>query len=78
MNIDVTPADLAGFHDATLLIYAGESSGFFEIEPIIAECWRRERPDLELITVPGAGHNVHRDQPEAVNAAILGFLAGSG
>ena len=74
MAMAVEPADLADFHASTLLIYAEVGAEIFDFEPLIAECWRRERPDLELITVAGAGHNVHRDQPDVVNAAILRFL----
>ena len=29
-----------------------------------------------VVVVPGAGHWVQQERPEAVNAALLGFLAG--
>lgn len=32
-------------------------------------------PGAELLVVQGAGHHVHLDQPEAVRAALEGFLA---
>jgi pimeloyl-ACP methyl ester carboxylesterase len=32
--------------------------------------------NARLITVPGAGHMLHHDQPDAVAAAIEPFLAG--
>ncbi len=35
----------------------------------------RMRPDMERRRIAGAGHNVHSDQPDEVNAAILAFLA---
>jgi pimeloyl-ACP methyl ester carboxylesterase len=76
LAIEVSPEDLASFHDDTMLIYAHEGSEFFEFEPDIAACWERERPDLKLLRVEGAGHNVHLDVPNVVNAAILEFLGG--
>jgi pimeloyl-ACP methyl ester carboxylesterase len=32
-------------------------------------------PDAELVIVPGAGHMIQREAPEAVNDAIAGWLA---
>lgn len=32
-------------------------------------------PDAELVIVPGAGHMIQREAPEAVNEAITGWLA---
>lgn len=32
-------------------------------------------PHAQLVKLPGAGHSAHRDQPEAVNAAIAAALA---
>lgn len=77
LAMDVSPEDLVGFHDETILIYASEGREFFAFEPDIADCWERERPDLKLHRVEGAGHNVHRDQPEVVNTAILEFFEGT-
>ncbi len=34
----------------------------------------RSRYGLDMRVIPGAGHNAHVDQAEAVNAAILDFL----
>jgi pimeloyl-ACP methyl ester carboxylesterase len=31
---------------------------------------------LEKVIVPGAGHFVHQEKPELVNAKVLGFLKG--
>ena len=73
-ELNVEPADLSTIQNPTLLIYAETGTEFFEFQPLIADCWRRERPDLELILVADAGHNVHRDQPDTVNAAILRFI----
>ncbi|MDP6832368.1 MAG: alpha/beta hydrolase [Alphaproteobacteria bacterium] len=69
----VGPADLKALGPPTLLFY-GEDS--FDFETKIAAQWLTHRPDLELILVEGAGHNVHRERSDLVNAAICGFLDG--
>lgn len=38
----------------------------------------RGRPDTTVVTVPGAGHDVHLEQPEPVRAAITEFLRALG
>ena len=73
LDFAVTEADLQGLQPPTLLIYGTHS---FEFEPLIAAAWRRHRPDLALITVEGAGHNVHHDSPDIVNPEIISFLGG--
>ena len=55
----------------TLLIYGTAS---FDPHPAIRDRWRALRPDLEMVIAEGAGHNVHRDKADVVNAAIDGFL----
>jgi pimeloyl-ACP methyl ester carboxylesterase len=40
----------------------------------IASYLAREIPGAELVTIPGAGHLVGLDQPEALNAVLLDFL----
>jgi pimeloyl-ACP methyl ester carboxylesterase len=35
-------------------------------------------PGAKLVTIPAAGHAANIDQPEAFNAAVLGFLADAG
>jgi len=32
-------------------------------------------PNVRLARIAGAGHNPHRDDPEAVRQALLGWLA---
>ena len=34
----------------------------------------RAVPQTELVKLPDCGHSPHRDQPQAVNAAIAAFL----
>jgi len=72
MSFKVTPGDLKTLQAATMLFYGTKS---FDWEQHVATVWQNTRPDLPLITVEGAGHNVHHDCPEVVNPAILEFLA---
>jgi pimeloyl-ACP methyl ester carboxylesterase len=58
----------------TLVLLA--ESGF--ISPEETRQMTRTRPDAVIVTVPGAGHDVHLDEPETVRAAITGFLTAHG
>lgn len=40
----------------------------------VAEAGRDAIPGAELVMLPGAGHTVHHDDPEAFNAAVRDFL----
>jgi len=71
MNFAACPVDLETLKPPTMLFYGTKS---FDFEPAIAEAWKRIRPDLPLITVDGAGHNVHYDCPDIVSSAIINFL----
>jgi len=73
LDFAVTPSDLEALKPPTLLFYGTES---FDFEPLIAAVWRKYRSDLPMITVEGAGHNVHHDRPDIVNPAIIDFLRG--
>jgi pimeloyl-ACP methyl ester carboxylesterase len=68
----VTEADICNLRPPTMLFYGADSYPF---EAIIADRFRALRPDLQVITVEGAGHNVHRDRADIVNPAVLSFLA---
>ena len=43
---------------------------------LTAEATSRCVPGARLVTIPGARHGAPAEQPEAFNAALLGFLAG--
>ena len=47
-------------------------SGFISAEE--AREMTRTRPGTVMVTVPGAGHDVHLERPEMVRAAITDFL----
>ena len=55
-----------------LLLYGANS---FWFEGIIADRIRALRPDLRVLTVENAAHNVHRDRADVVNAEVLAFLS---
>jgi pimeloyl-ACP methyl ester carboxylesterase len=67
-------ADVTGLRPPTLLIYGADS---FSFEPFIAARFRALRPDIPIVTLERAGHNPHRDRPDAVNPLLLRFLADS-
>ncbi|HUA88502.1 MAG TPA: alpha/beta hydrolase [Steroidobacteraceae bacterium] len=58
------------------LFIAGAQDVVLKMIPADAlEVMRRRTPDLrEVVLVPGAGHFVQQEQPQAVNAALLRFL----
>jgi pimeloyl-ACP methyl ester carboxylesterase len=68
----VTDDDVRSLRPRTLLLYGTNS---FDFEPAIAQRFRELRPDLLLMTIDGAGHNLHRERPDIVNPAIADFLA---
>jgi pimeloyl-ACP methyl ester carboxylesterase len=54
----------------TLIVLA--ESGIFSAEK--AQEMMRARPSTAMVTVPGAGHDVHLEKPNLVRAAIRRFL----
>ena len=46
-----------------------------QFEAIIADRFRALRPDLRVLSIENAAHNVHRDRADIVNAEVLAFLA---
>jgi pimeloyl-ACP methyl ester carboxylesterase len=74
-ELSTPEADVRGFPVPALLPY-GENT--FRFHAAIAARFRELRPDLRVLTLAGAGHNVHRDQADVVNAEIAAFLADTG
>lgn len=54
------------------LLVAGSDDGKFRAE---METMAQKMPKATLTIIPGSGHAVHREQPEALLAAISAFLA---
>ena len=74
-ELSTPAADVLRLPVPALLLY-GENT--FPFHAAIAARFRELRPDLRVLTLASAGHNVHRDQAEVVNAEIAAFLADSG
>jgi pimeloyl-ACP methyl ester carboxylesterase len=58
----------------TLLVW-GESDRL--IPPVYAEAWQERVPSSTVVTVAEAGHMLTIEQPDAVSAEVVGWLAGS-
>ena len=56
---------------APTLCVAGERDDFLPAVRLLAE----RIPRADLVVIPDAGHTANREQPEAFNRALLGFLA---
>jgi pimeloyl-ACP methyl ester carboxylesterase len=65
-------APLPGIGCPTLLVRGAESD---ILSPEIAKRMLDALPDGRLVEIPGAGHTVPGDQPEAFAAAVRAFLA---
>jgi 2-succinyl-6-hydroxy-2,4-cyclohexadiene-1-carboxylate synthase len=72
LDLAVTETDVSALRPPALFMYGADS---FPFEGSIANRFRALRPDLRVMTVEKAGHNVHRDRPDIVNTAALAFLA---
>jgi pimeloyl-ACP methyl ester carboxylesterase len=57
---------------APALVVRGENG---DMDADEADAMLRALPSAELVTIPGAGHDVHLDVPEAWRGALEGFLA---
>jgi pimeloyl-ACP methyl ester carboxylesterase len=73
LELAVTEEDVRSLRPPTVLFHGTKSPAF---ESVIANRIRLLRPDLRVIIAEGAGHNVHRDRPDIINAEVLAFLAG--
>jgi pimeloyl-ACP methyl ester carboxylesterase len=73
-NWELTP-DLAGARvEVPALFVAGTGDPVLRMAPL--DPMRRWVNDLrDVVLVPGAGHWVQQEKPEAVNEALIGFLA---
>ena len=67
------PSGLRGTYQGPVLWVRGGESGYVTDEH--APAMRALFPRTRLVTIKGAGHWVHADQPEAVSATLDAFLA---
>jgi proline iminopeptidase len=58
--------------EAPTLVVVGDDD--FIAGPVCADAIVRELPDARLVTIPGSGHFVYLEQPEAFRAALTEFL----
>src|SRR5690606_30656405 len=70
---DYSPDELAAIRGPAIAIAAGETDEFITREH--AEYLARQIPGARLVVFPGTGHFPPWEQPEAVNGALLDFLA---
>jgi 2-succinyl-6-hydroxy-2,4-cyclohexadiene-1-carboxylate synthase len=70
-DLVVTEPDVMRLAAPTLLLYGAASYPF---EAGIARRFRDLRPDLQVVTIDGAGHNIHRDRSDIVNPMVAAFL----
>jgi N-formylmaleamate deformylase len=64
--------DLAAVRKPTLMVRADVERGGIVGEPVLEAC--RSNPLIQVVTIPGADHNIHRGQFEAFMAAAEPFL----
>lgn len=62
--------DLPGLHIPTLIVTGQLDTKYAAIGQQMA----RLLPEARLVTIPGAGHNVHLERPGAFNQAVDNFL----
>ena len=58
---------------APSLLVWGEADGYVPL--VYADAWTARMPGAEIVVVPGAGHMVTLEQPDAVADVIDGFVA---
>lgn len=72
LAFDPGPVPLAVLDQPTLLVYGAETQPFYRAMTVaLADLL----PAAELVEVPGAGHGVPADNPDAFNELLLRFLA---
>jgi N-formylmaleamate deformylase len=63
-----------GLRCPVLLVTADVERGAI-VSPEVAEEATRLNPNIRVVHVPGAGHNIRREQYAAFQSAVQGFLA---
>jgi pimeloyl-ACP methyl ester carboxylesterase len=72
LNAELTCAE-AGAVELPVLMVLGERSPRYvgEVLSGVRECLRNE----QTVTIPGASHGIHYEQPDAFNRAVFSFIA---
>lgn len=67
------PDHAGSIYEGPVLVLNGEHSGY--VREVHREVFLRYFPEVTFETIPGAGHWLHAEQPDAVCAALIAFLA---
>ncbi len=75
-RVAVIGSGIAGLVIAKVLLHDGFDVVVFEKDDALGGTWDWLERDLTLVTVPGAGHFVHRDAADFVTDTIVRWLGG--
>ena len=64
--------EVSGTGDPVLLIHGLDDQ--YLLPGALNDTWKHVEKDLTLVTIPKAGHFVHRDAPQLVNKTLVRWL----
>src|SRR3984957_292836 len=74
-NLDADLLDAARSLAVPTLVICGDPEAGGAVTHADGDAVASANPNVRLVRIAGAGHNPHRDDPEAVRRALLGWLA---
>jgi pimeloyl-ACP methyl ester carboxylesterase len=74
-NLDADLRDAARSLAVPTLVICGDPAAGGAVTLADGDAVASANPNVRLVRIAGAGHNPHRDDPEAVRRALLGWLA---
>jgi pimeloyl-ACP methyl ester carboxylesterase len=74
-NLDADLRDAARSLAVPTLVICGDPAAGGDVTHADGDAVASANPNVRLVRIAGAGHNPHRDDPEAVRQALLGWLA---